>query len=164
MNMRNKWPTKKLGKALFKMLPHREWTREIRIKIKSDRISYNKNLVALASSAILLTFTIIQILSSDFYAVMTLKASWILFGISVISGVIAHGLIIHEDIFWLVGMRNIKDGRTVEDLLREEKEKFFDNVFTSIGFAKLGYYFDLGQIFSFLSAIICLVVFIILNF
>lgn len=158
------WPTKKLGKALFKMLPHRQWTREIREKVKSDRVSYNKNLVALASSAILLTFTIIHILSGDFYAVMTLKASWILFGISIISGVIAYALIIHEDIFWLVGVRNIKDGRTVEGLSKEEKEKFFDNITTSMGFAKLGYYLDLGQIFSFLSAIICLVVFIILNF
>lgn len=156
--------TEKLGEALFQKLPHRQWTREIREKVKSDRIGYNKNLVALASSAILLTFTITQILSGDFHAITILKVSWVLLGVSIINGIITHILIIHEDIFWLIGTRNTKEGRALKDLSDQEKENFFSNITTSLGFAKLGYYLEIGQTASFLLAVILLVVFIILNF
>jgi len=158
------WPTKKLGEILFRLLPHKQWTREIRKKIKKDRIAYNKNLITLASGAILLTFTIIQILSDEVYSKMAIKISWGLFGVSIIFGLIAHAFIIHEDIFWFIGVKILKNDKTVKNLSDKEKKEFFSNILSSIGLAKSGYFLELGQLISFLIAIVFLMIFLFNNF
>lgn len=140
----------------------RKWTREIREKVKSDRINYNKNLITLASSAILLTFTIIQVFSI-YDLVRWLKLSWLFFAFSIVTGIIAHALIIHEDIYWYLSMRTLKQYDKVEEAFNKKEVEFLKNIHVYLKFATLSYFLEILQLVTFLLAIGFLLFFMLIN-
>jgi len=152
------------NKKKSSLRPYQLWSRNIREKVKQSRIAYGQNLITLSSGAILLTFTAVQLLHNSFYFKSLLKLSWVFFGISIIMGIITQAFILHEDIYWSIGMRNMKEGKTTADLSTNEKEEFSLNFRASIQLSRAGYILEIGQLATFLLAVVFMIIFLFKNF
>lgn len=78
----------------------REISKKSSDKIKAQRIGVANTILTLSAGAIGLTFTVIQILTNNLYNHFLLKASWVIFGLSVLLSLVIQLLLISWEIYW----------------------------------------------------------------
>ncbi|MEN9342160.1 MAG: hypothetical protein RIQ54_416 [Candidatus Parcubacteria bacterium] len=138
-------------------------TKEVSVSIeesvRSLRRDFHKTLVSLSSGAILLTFTIIQILPRDFSWKFALQFSWVCFAVVIMLDFASYLFQLNRIVYFLAGARYLE--RTEDERDQQSGLSLIDS---SIRFLAIDIWLEIVELSVFLLALIGLLVFVMKNF
>ena len=146
------------------LLARKNITRKNIDNLRKSRESLQKAFYSISSGAILLTFTIIRLVDSQYIANGFLKGSWISFGIVILLGISIKILSINSDAYWLSGEAEYEKANQTGKKLKTKQYAGIKRMRMSYRLEKYTLLFEVPQVCFFLFAIFLMIVFMLFNF